>query len=327
MHVLISIQQRVPHWQIPAETAHALMARVPDVTFTYATTDEARARGLETAEVAYTWILRADELARAPRLRWVHTSAVAVETLCLPELFARGIRVSNTRGVQAVPIAEHVLAMMLAFAKQVPFTLAQQSQARWAQHEYVGDRLPWLVSGRTLGLVGVGTIGAALAQRASALGMRVVALRRHADAPAVPGVDRVFGRDDLAAMLGACDVVVVAAPLTPDTEGLFDAAAFAAMKPGALFVNVGRARIVDTAALVGALESGHLGGASLDVFPEEPLPSAHPLWRCPNVILTPHTSGFRRGHWDEVVAVFADNLARYRSGQPLVHEVQPALGY
>jgi phosphoglycerate dehydrogenase-like enzyme len=317
----------VPQWQIPDASVRALMARVPDADFVHATTDEARARGLESAEVAYTWILAPEELARAPRLRWVHTSAVAVETLCLPELFARGIRVSNTRGVQAIPIAEHVLAMMFAFAKQVPFTLDNQARARWAQHEYVGARLPWLLGGRTLGLVGVGTIGAALATRAAALGMRVVALRRHPEAAAVPGIDEVFDRSRFNHMLASCDVVVVAAPLTAETEGLFGRDAFAAMRPGAIFINVGRARIVDTPALIAALESGHLGGASLDVFPQEPLPADHPLWRCPNVILSPHTSGFRHGHWDEVVEVFADNLARYRSGLPLMHEVRPALGY
>jgi phosphoglycerate dehydrogenase-like enzyme len=157
MQVLISIQQRVPQWQIPEVSARSLMARFPDVRFSYATTEDERARGLESADAAYTWILSAAELARAPRLQWVHSSAVAVETFCLPEMFARGIRVSNTRGVQAVPIAEHVLAVLFAFAKQLPFTLANQQQARWAQHEYVGARLPWLLAGRTLGLIGVGT--------------------------------------------------------------------------------------------------------------------------------------------------------------------------
>jgi D-2-hydroxyacid dehydrogenase (NADP+) len=326
MHVVISIQQRVPQWQIPVDAAHALIARFPDVRFTHATTEDERARGLETADAAYTWILNAAELARAPRLRWVHSSAVAVETFCLPEMYARGIRVSNTRGVQAVPIAEHVLAVLFAFAKQLPFTLDNQRQARWAQHDYIGDRLPWLLAGRTLGLIGVGTIGAALASRASALGMRVVALRRQA-AGDVPGVTRVYLRHELPAMLAECDAVAIAAPLTPDTEGLMGREALAQMKPGAVLINVGRARILDTAALVDALQAGHLSGASLDVFPEEPLPADHALWSCPNVILTPHTSGFRHGHWNEVIDVFAENLQRYRRGEPLRYEVKAELGY
>ena len=327
MHVLISIQQRVPQWQIPEDAARALMARRPDVRFTYATTEEMRREGLRSADVAFTWILREEELAEAPRLQWVHTSAVAVETLCLSALTARGIRVSNTRGVQAVPIAEHVLAMLLALAKQLPFLLERQREARWAQAECMGPRLPWLLRGRTLALVGLGTIGEALAVRASALGMRVVAQRRDPAGPPVPGVSAVYGPSALHEMLSQADAVVVAAPLTPETAGMFDAAAFAAMPAGSVFINVGRARIVDTDALIASLERGHLAGASLDVFPEEPLPPAHPLWRCPHVILTPHTSGFRTGHWDDVVDVFVDNLDRFLSGRALRYEVQPARGY
>jgi phosphoglycerate dehydrogenase-like enzyme len=327
MHVLISIQQRVPQWQIPEATARALMARYPAVQFTYATTDEMRREGLRTADVAFTWMLGEHELAEASRLQWVHTSAVAVETLCLPALTARGIRVSNTRGVQAVPIAEHVLAMLLAFGKQLPFLLERQREARWAQADCTGPRLPWLLQGRTLALVGLGTIGEALAVRASALGMRVIAQRRDTSRTAAAGVSAVFGPAALHEMLAQADAVVVAAPLTPATAGMFDAAAFAAMRQGSVFVNVGRARIVDTAALVAALERGHLAGASLDVFPEEPLPQTHPLWRSPNVILTPHTSGFRHGHWDDVADVFADNLDRYLTGRPLRFEVQPDRGY
>jgi phosphoglycerate dehydrogenase-like enzyme len=327
LSVLVSIQQRVPQWQIPEASARALASRFPDIRFTYARTADERATALPDAEVAYTWTLTPEELQRAGNLRWVHTSAVAVETLCLPELAARGVRVSNTRGVQAVPIAEHVLAVVLALAKQLPFTLANQQRAVWAQFEYRDARLPWLLRGRTLGLVGAGTIGQALAERASALGMRVVALRRRPEAADRAGVSAVFGRDRLHEMLGQCDVLVIAAPLTPDTNRLIDDAALAALKPGAVVINVGRAAILDTDALIEALRSGHLSGASLDVFPEEPLPAGHPLWTTPNVILTPHTSGFRQGHWDEVIDVFADNLRRYREGQPLRFEVDARLGY
>ena len=327
LHVLISIQQRVPQWQIPEESALALAARLPDVGFTYARSPEERAAGLPDAEVAFTWTMTRDELARASRLRWVHTSAVAVETLCLPELAARGVRVSNTRGVQAVPIAEHVLAVILALAKQLPFTLENQQRQQWAQFEYRGARQPWLLRGRTLGLIGVGTIGQAIAVRAAAFGMRVVALRRTADAGLPTGVVAVFSRERLEEMLGTCDALAIAAPLTPDTHGLIDRSALAALKPGAVVVNVGRSPILDTDGLVDALRSGHLAGASLDVFPEEPLPASHPLWTAPNVILTPHTSGFRQGHWDEVIDLFGDNLERWLKGEPLKFRVEPELGY
>ena len=167
------------------------MSRFPEVAFTYAQGADERAAALATAEVAYTWTLSAAELARAPHLQWVHTSAVAVETLCLPQLAARGVRVSNTRGVQAVPIAEHVLALLLGLAKQLPFALLNQHIAVWAQDGFTGARLPWLLNGRTLGLIGIGSIGQALAMRASALGMFVVALRRQTDAPPVAGVSPI----------------------------------------------------------------------------------------------------------------------------------------
>jgi phosphoglycerate dehydrogenase-like enzyme len=324
MVVLISIQQHVKAWQIPDAGVAALRERFPQHTFIHATDEEARARGLEGCDVAYTWILNATELATARNLRWLHSSAVAVETLCLPELFARGVVVSNSRGVQAMPIAEHVLAITLALAKQLPFVLERQREQRWSQNELIGERLPWLLSGRTLGIVGMGTIGAAIAERANAFGMRVIGLRRRTERGGVAGVEASPNLDTLLAM---SDVVVIAAPLTRETESMIGAAQFARMKKGAMLINVGRARIVDHQALSDALRSGHLGGASLDVFPVEPLPSDHALWTLPNVILTPHTSGFRQGHWDDAVELFADNLRRCEEGLPLRFRVEPALGY
>jgi len=324
--VLISIQQPVTQWQIPAEGVDVLRRRFPQIEFVHATTPEERAGGLRDCEVAYTWILKADEFAGADRLKWVHTSAVAVETLCLDQLFARGVIVSNTRGVQAVPIAEHVMAVVLALSKQLPFALNHQRQAAWAQNQFVGERLPWLLRGKTLGVIGVGTIGSEIAARARAFGMRVVALRRRAS-EAVPGIDRIYGNDQLADFLSESNVLVIAAPLTEHTRGLIGAAQFAQLPRGAVVVNVGRAKIIDTDALIEALASGHLGGASLDVFPQEPLPPDHPLWTSPNVILTPHTSGFRAGHWDEVVELFAENLQRFLTGESLRFEVRPELGY
>jgi phosphoglycerate dehydrogenase-like enzyme len=192
MKVLVSIQQPVRQWQIPAEGVEALRRRFSSIEFIHATSPEQRADGLKDCDVAYTWILNAAEAATASRLRWVHTSAVAVETICLADLFARGIAVSNTRGVQSVPIAEHVMAMVLAFAKQLPLALDHQRRANWAQNEFMDQRLPWLLKGRTLGLIGVGTIGSEIASRAAAFGMRVVAMRRRATAPA-PGIECVFG--------------------------------------------------------------------------------------------------------------------------------------
>lgn len=325
--VLISIQQPVVAWQIPEAEVARLRHAFPHITFLYATDADARARGLEMCDIAYTWILSPDELVRAPQLKWVHTSAVAVETLCLPELFARGVLVSNTRGVQAKPIAEHVLACVLALAKQLPFVFEQQRQARWAQNDFAGDRLPWLLRGRTLGLIGVGTIGEEIARLATAFGMHVIATRRRPDLGQSTHVAEVLPTSSLDILLQRSDVLVIAAPLTPETEELIGADEIARLKPGAVLVNVGRARILQTDALIEALRSGHLSGAALDVFPKEPLPPDHPLWTCPNVILTPHTSGFRQGHWGDALDLFAENLRRFEQGGQLRFRVMPDLGY
>ena len=328
MKVLISIQQPVTQWQIPAEGVETLRRRFPHIQFVHATSPEQRAEGLAGCDAIYTWILKDGELARAPKLRWVHTSAVAVETLCLPELFARGIAVSNTRGVQAVPIAEHVMAVTLALAKQIPFVVESQQQARWAQNEFVGERLPWLLKGRTLGLIGVGTIGSEIAKRAESFGMKVIALRRRPAYGTIGHVERVYGKEQLDQFLAQSDVLVICAPLTPETHAMMGAAQFAQMPRGAVGGGMSAAPGSSTLeALIDALQSGHLGGASLDVFPQEPLPPDHPLWTTPNGSLTPHTSGFRQGHWDEVIDLFGDNLDRYLRGEPLKFQVQPDLGY
>ena len=327
MRVLISIQQPVTQWQIPVEGVETLRKRFPHIQFIHATSPEERAAGLPLCDAAYTWIFKDHELALAPKLRWIHTSAVAVETLCLPELFARDVAVSNTRGVQAVPIAEHVMAVTLALSKQIAFVIENQRESRWAQNEFVGARLPWLLKGRTLGLIGVGTIGAEIAKRAEAFGMRVIALRRRPAYGTIGHVERVYGKADLDDFLGQCHVLVICAPLTPETHSLMGEKQFAQLPKGAVVINVGRAKIVDTEALIAALHSGHLAGASLDVFPQEPLPPEHPLWKTPNVILTPHTSGFRQGHWDEVIDLFGDNLDRFLRNEPLKFRVEPELGY
>jgi phosphoglycerate dehydrogenase-like enzyme len=327
MKVLVSIQQPVVAWQIPPDCVDRLRRTFPAIDFVHATDDDARARGLADCDVAYTWILSPAELAAAPRLRWVHTSAVAVETLCLPELFARDVVISNSRGVQSTPIAEHVFAVLLALAKQMPFVIENQRQRRWAQNDFRGDRMPWLLSGRTLGLIGAGTIGSQIARLASAFGMHVLALTRREKSAAIAGVHEMLPPGNLDALLERSDALVIAAPLTPETVNMIAAPQLARMKRGSVVINVGRARIIDHRALADALGSGQLGGASLDVFHQEPLPPDDPLWTLPNVILTPHTSGFRHGHWDEVTDLFADNLRRFLANEPVRFRIEPTLGY
>ena len=326
MNVLISIQQPVHAWQIPQDSVDTIRQRFPGLNFTHATDASSRAGALIDCDAAFTWLMSKAELATCQRLKWVHTSAVAVETFCLPELFARNIILSNSRGVQSKPIAEHVFAVVLALAKQLPYIVNRQRERQWAQNELLGDRLPWLLRDKTVGLIGAGTIGSEIARLAAAFGMKVVALTRRPRPTQPDGIEWV-NPAGLSELLKRSDVLVIAAPLTPETLNMIGAAEIAQLKRGAILINVGRARILDHVALNEALRSGHLGGASLDVFHREPLPPDDPLWSAPNLIVTPHTSGFRRGHWDDVIDLFCENLRRFQRGEPVLFRVEPELGY
>jgi phosphoglycerate dehydrogenase-like enzyme len=223
-----------------------------------------------------------------------------------------GIVVTNAVGVSAAPMAEFVLGRILQLWKRFPEIEDLAQRHEW-QPKYGR-----MLAGSTVGIIGLGAIGAALAARASALGMRVVASRRSwQPGMTAPNVERLLGPDDLHALLIESDVVVLCAPSTSETRGMIDADALAAMKPGAVFVNVGRGTMVDEPALIDALERGHLAAAVLDVTSEEPLPGDHPLWDAPNVFVSAHCSATSDGYVDRVLAVFLDNLVRYLAGEPL----------
>ena len=227
---------------------------------------------------------------------------------------------TNARGVFDVPIAETVLAYILMIAKRLPELLRQQQAHRW--HSLSLRE----VAGLTLGLIGTGGIGREIACRAHALGMRVLATRRHPERP-VPCVEALWPPARISELLAEADFVVLAVPSTPETRGMIGAAQLAAMRRSAWLINVARGAVVDEAALLAALRSGQIAGAALDVFAEEPLPSDSPFWEMPNVILTPHNSWSTPHLRHREAALFLDNLRRYRAGQPLRNVVDKARGY
>jgi phosphoglycerate dehydrogenase-like enzyme len=272
-------------------------------------------------------------LAHAPELRWVHSATSGVERALTPAAMARDVIVTNARGVFSRPIAEHVLLMILALSRRLPQLLELQRERTWQPLE--GRELRDL----TIGIVGYGSLGRAVASLAGAFGCRVIASRRRAEAPDEAGPDgedgfpfqprleHVYGPDGLHELLAASDVVVLAAPLTPDTEGMIDEAALASMKPDAWLINVARGRLIDEVALLRALREGRIGGAALDTFRDEPLPLTSPFWEVPNLILTPHTAWSSSRVLDRSIDLFCDNLRRYRVGEPLRNVVDPAAGY
>ena len=276
-------------------------------------------------------------LARCPNLRWVHSATAGVERVLTPAALERGLTITNARGVFSRPIAEYVLLMMLAVSRHMPQLLELQRERTWQPLEARELR------DVTVGIVGLGSIGRAVAALATAFGSHVIATRRRQEvgvgtAPddddataALPVMDgshaRILPPDGLPELLAASDFVILALPLTRETENLIDDAALAAMKPGAWLINVARGRLVDERALLRALRSGHIGGAVLDAFREEPLPAESPFYDLDNVIITPHTSWSSGRVLDRSVELFCENLRHFQAGEALRNVVDPLVGY
>ncbi len=263
-------------------------------------------------------------LLRFPNLRWSQQWGAGVDWLMKsPAAVEQDWLLTNGSGIHAVPISEHILALMFAFARGLPAALRLQQQHAWKS-----TQRPSLfeMEGRTLLLVGVGAIGERTARKAAALGMRVWGVRRSPEVP-VEGVSAMFAPEQLLQLLPEADFVVLTAPLTQATRGMIGAAELRAMKPTAYLINIGRGGTVDTAALIAALQAGQIAGAGLDVVDPEPLPPDSPLWDMPNVILTGHYAGHTPYYFERAAAIFLDNLQRYRDGQPLRNLVNKTLGY
>ncbi|MYW02545.1 D-2-hydroxyacid dehydrogenase, partial [Streptomyces sp. SID3343] len=274
---------------------------------------------LARAEIALVADLPFEVATLAPNLRWVQSCAAGNGQLLSAGLPTERVALTTAAGVNGAPIAEFVFARLLAFFKRHRDLDAIQREHRWQ------PAFGPLVQGRTLGLIGVGGIGSQIARRAQAFGMTVHATRRRVDV-AAEHVDRLFHPDDLHHMLAGCDAVVSAAPETADTVDTMDAAAFAAMREGSFYCNVGRGSFVVEADLIAALTGGHLGGAALDVVRAEPLPAEDPLWDAPNLYLSAHCSSAALEHFTEVFRLFLDNLARYLAGDELRNRIDPTAG-
>jgi phosphoglycerate dehydrogenase-like enzyme len=281
-------------------------------------TDETLADALPGSEVLLVWDFTSDAVRHAwpaaDALRWVHTASAGVDRLVFPELLDSGVTLTNSRGVFDVPMSEYVLGLVLAMAKDLPTTLAAQQRHEWRHRD--SER----VAGTCAVVVGGGPIGRAIARLLAAVGMRVELVGRRA----AEGVHEAGALPDL---LPHADWLVLAAPLTEATRGMLDAAALAALRPSARVINVGRGALVVEPDLVDALRGGRLAGAALDVFTREPLPPDSPLWDVPGVLVSPHMSGDVLGWREELMEVFAENLARYRAGEPLHNVVDKTLGY
>ena len=256
------------------------------------------------AEVILHWagprdLLRSAFLA-TPSVRWVHSRAAGLDNMLFPELVASPVVLTNGRGVFSQSLGEFALAAILYFAKDFRRMLRNQMAGRWEPFDVEE------IAGQTVGIVAYGDIGRAVAGRVHAMGMRVLALKRHAPASGDPLIEKFYAPSELTDLLGRCDYVVVAAPLTPETRHMIGDVAFAAMKPSAIVINIGRGPVIDQAALVRAIESRQIRGAGLDVFEKEPIPPGDPMYTFENVLLSPHCADHTKDWLDQAMRFFLD---------------------
>ena len=279
---------------------------------------------LDEIEIAVLSFPR-DLLPNARNLRWFQQwSAGADWLLRHPEAVELDFVLTSTSGLHAIPITEHIFALLLAFARRIDRSVRHQTRREWMPYEQ--KQTVFELAGKTMVLIGVGAIGERTAQVAGAFGMRVLGVRRNPEKN-VPGVERMFGPDRLLDVLPEADCVVVTAPLTSETRKMIGERELRAIKPTGYLINIGRGGIIDESALIYALDDGWIAGAGLDVFEEEPLPEDSPLWDADNVIITAHYAGITPAYDERAMAIFLDNLQRYRDGKPLRNVVDKRVGY
>jgi D-2-hydroxyacid dehydrogenase (NADP+) len=314
-------------WRPKPAMAEAVRRRWPEMRVAHLPDYDRLPEELPDTDIFVGYSLRVQQLTDAKKLKWIHSTATGVAQLMYPELRDSGIVVTNPSGVFSVPMAEHTMGLMIALARNFPDSVRQQDKAQWSQQE-LWDKPQRLTELRdsVLLIVGYGSIGKELAQRAKAFGMRVWGVTRSGKGNTTHA-EKIIAIEKLGEALGEADYVVVCAPETTETKQLFSGKEFSRMKAGARFINVGRGSLVDETALIEALKNGLLGGAALDVTQTEALPAESPLWHTPNLFITPHTSATSTRLWERQTTVLLDLLERWFDGRELFNQVDLKKGY
>lgn len=328
--LVICVWHRLSLWNPPPEMSARIRERWPEMRVVHLPNYDGLDRELPDTDIFVGYSLRAEQLAVARKLKWIHATAAAVGQLMYPELRASGIEVTNASGVHRVPMAEHILGTLVALARRFPDCMRYQQQSHWAQQD-LWDGVPAAMRprelrGQTVLFIGFGAIGREVAKIAQSLGIRIWAVTRsgHADTNLA---ERLFPASVLHEALPQADFVILAAPETPETTKMMGAREFALMKPSAYFINVARGALVDERALIEALEQRKIAGAALDVASQEPLPPESPLWKANNMFITPHVSAVSEHLWDRQTSLVIENLERWFSGRELLNRVDLARGY
>jgi phosphoglycerate dehydrogenase-like enzyme len=314
-------------WRLPKELPARIRQRWPAMRVVALESYDRLAEELADADIYVGFWARPEQFREARKLRWVHATAAGVSQLLHPEIVESDVVLTNARGVNAIPIGDHTLGVILAFSRHLMTAWRHQREHRWAQQQIWDESpRPRELAGQRLLIVGLGALGREIVARARGFGMRILAVTRSGQDPEKVA-DQVFGADRLDEALGEAEFVVLAAPETPQTWHLIDARRLGLMKPTAVLVNVARGTLVDESALAEALRAGRLAGAALDVTEREPLAADSPLWEMQNVLITPHVANASDRLWERQEAILVENLDRWFSGRELINVVDKRRGY
>jgi phosphoglycerate dehydrogenase-like enzyme len=315
--IAILLHDEFEMWRPPAWFLEKLRSEFPQVEVKYSAKKRDDEQALRGADVMIGWSLPPEQLRAAKSLRWIYSITAAIDQFLYPELVSTDIALTNAGSVHGPVVAEHAIAMLLALARRLPSAVRYQERRKWAMEAIWKEQPhPREVRGATVVVVGLGSIGAEVASMASALKMHVVGVREHPER-GTAGAHEVVGYESLDSVLSRADFVMLAAPLTERTRYLIDARRLQLFNPTAFLINVSRGALVEETALIKALRDRKIAGAALDVFEEEPLSRWSPLWKMPQVLITPHTAFLTENVWHRHYEVFAANLKRYLAGQPL----------
>jgi phosphoglycerate dehydrogenase-like enzyme len=327
MKLVICHHHRFELWCAPPWLRDRLASDFPAISFIHLPDDDGLSHQIRDTDVLIGWAIAPEQFLTAPRLKWIHSPAAAVHQLMFPELVRSDVIITNSGDVHGPVVAEHAVAVLLALAKRLPQAMHYQRKRQWAQELlWQQQPRPREISGATVMVVGMGSIGREFTARAKALGMRVLAVREN-PAKGPGGADEVYGPSQVGSVLPQADYVLLCTPLTPSTTGLINAARLGRMKPDSYLINVGRGSLVHEAALVEALQKGTIAGAALDVFGQEPLPLDSPFWALENVLITPHTAAVTDRLWNRHYQLIAENLSRFLAGRELLNLIDKRRGY
>jgi len=282
---------------------------------------------IKDADILFAGIFSREMFLAASKLKWIQTFWAGVERFLIPEVIESQVVITNAGGIHPTPVSEHVIGMMLCFSRKLHFFIREQMQRKWKKRdeELLGQFSE--LSGKTVGIVGLGRIGTAVAAKAKCLGMNVIATRRNPSAPKPDYVDKVVSPENLKELMAESDFVVLSLPLTKDTDGMIGETQLRSMKNTSYLINISRGKIVQEDKLIQALKEGWIAGAGLDAFENEPLPQDSPLWGMENVIITPHVAGLTPYYLDRATDLLCENLKRFINGENLINVVDKNLGY